>query len=359
MPYKILAVDDVQINIDMLEEILKNDYEFFSASSGMQALSLIERLNPDLVLLDLSMPGMNGFEVLRRMHGNPKFEHIPVIIVTAEDNITSEEKGLDLGAADYIRKPFQPKVIQIKIRNHLALKTYQDNLADMVSERTKQLFAYHEAIIMGMSLLSESRDGTTGSHIARIKEQTRLLTNKINELHPAVLDKEMAALITTYAPLHDVGKVGVPDSILLKTGGLTREEFDLMKSHTWRGGDLLRNIVDFLEAENQKQLKVAIDIAEGHHERFDGTGYPDGLTGEEIPLAARIVALPDVYDALRSTRQYKKGFSHEEATEIILNGDGRTDPRHFDPIVLEAFRLVQREMAESFDANPDLHVMHN
>jgi len=353
MAYKILAVDDVQINLDILEAILSDGYEFSSVTSGQEALNLMDSEPPDLVILDLSMPEMDGFEVMRRMRINSKTAHVPVIIVTAEKDNYSEEMGLNLGAVDYIRKPYNSEIIRIKIRNHIELKAYRDDLAGLVDERTRQLTASHEAIIMGMSLLSESRDGITGSHIARIKEQTRLLTNKITELHPHILSKEMAALITTYSPLHDVGKVAIPDGVLKKSGGLTREEFDLMKSHTWGGGDLLRQMVEFLSPDNRTSLKVAIDIAQSHHERFDGTGYPDGLKGEEIPLAARIVALPDVYDALRSARPYKKGFTHIESMDIILRGDGRTDPKHFDPIVLEAFQAVHAEMAASFDNNPD------
>jgi putative two-component system response regulator len=358
MAHKIIAVDDVQLNLDILEAILDTEYDVTSVTSGKEALEIMDEDQPDLVLLDLSMPEMDGFEVLRRMRGNPITERIPVVIVTAEQDDYSEEKGLNLGAVDYIRKPYNSDIIRIKIRNHIELKTYRDNLASMVEKRTQQLIASHEAIIMGMSLLSESRDGITGAHIARIKEQTRLLTTKISELHPDLLDKELANQITTYSPLHDVGKVGIPDSVLKKSGGLTREEFDLMKSHTWGGGDLLRQMVEFLVPEHRKPLKVAIDIAECHHERYDGTGYPDGLSGDEIPLAARIVALPDVYDALRSTRSYKRGFTHEEALDIILKGDGRTDPAHFDPTVLEAFREVHMEIAEAFDSNPDPHILH-
>ncbi|MCL2203846.1 MAG: response regulator [Defluviitaleaceae bacterium] len=357
MAYKIVAVDDVQLNLDILAAILDTEYDVTAVTSGAQALALMAENQPDLVLLDLNMPQMDGFEMLSKMRENPAMERIPVIFVTAEQEDYSEEKGLSLGAVDYIRKPYNSNIIRIKIRNHIELKAYRDDLAGMVEERTKQLTASHEAIIMGMSLLSESRDGITGAHIARIKSQTRLLTNKIAEMYPDLLDKELAGQITTYSPLHDVGKVAIPDSVLKKSGGLTREEFDLMKSHTWGGGDLLRQMVEFLVAEHRKPLKVAIDIAECHHERFDGTGYPDGLAGEDIPFAARIVALPDVYDALRSTRPYKRGFTHEESLDIILKGDGRTDPAHFDPVVLEAFRAVHEEMADAFDTNPDPQII--
>ncbi|MCL2189594.1 MAG: response regulator [Defluviitaleaceae bacterium] len=351
--HKIIIVDDVSLNLDILRAILEMDYELETAGSGADALAKMEDVQPDMVLLDLNMPVMNGFEVLRRMRANPITERIPVIFVTSEVDELSEEKGLTLGAVDYIRKPFNADIIRIKIRNHIELKVLRDSLAERVEERTRQLTASQEAIIMGMSLLSESRDGITGSHIARIKMQTGLLANKIAERHPELLSKEDARYIATYSPLHDVGKVGIPDSVLKKTGGLTREEFDLMKSHTWGGGDLLRQTKEFLAPEYRSTLQVAINIAECHHERFDGTGYPDGLAGDAIPFAARIVALPDVYDALRSTRTYKRGFSHEESLDIILKGDGRTSPAHFDPVVLAAFKEVHQEMADAFDLNPD------
>jgi putative two-component system response regulator len=358
MAYKILAIDDITLNLDILEAILDTEYDLTTVTSGKEALALMAQNLPDIILLDISMPEMDGFDVLAQIRSNPTTAHIPVIFVTGERDIESEKKGLSLGAVDYIYKPFEGDIIKIKVRNHLALKAYSDNLEGMVQERTKQLTAAHEAIIMGMSLLSESRDGITGSHLARIKLQTRLLTAKISEKHPELLDKEMAGIITTYSPLHDVGKVGIPDSVLKKSTQLTREEFELMKSHTINGGDLLRQIVDFLVPEHRAPLKVAIEIAENHHERFDGTGYPDGLVGYAIPLSARIAALPDVYDALRSSRPYKKGFSHEEAMDIILKGDGRTDPGHFDPVVLEAFKEIHVEMAEAFDSNPDPHLIH-
>jgi putative two-component system response regulator len=359
MAYKVLAVDDVPLNLDILEAILDTEYNLTTVTSGKEALEVMADDQPDLVLLDLSMPEMDGFEVLRRMRENPVTERIPVIFVTAEQDVASEKRGLNLGAVDYIYKPLESDIIRIKVRNHLELKAYRDNLVGMVAERTQQLTAAHEAIIMGMSLLSESRDGITGSHLARIKQQTRLLTNKINELHPDMLDSEMAEIVTTYSPLHDVGKVGIPDDVLKKSGGLTREEFEKMKSHTWGGGDLLRQMTDFLPPEHRTPLKIAIEIAEGHHERYDGTGYPEGLSGDDIPFSARIAALPDVYDALRSARPYKRGFTHDEAMDTILKGDGRTDPAHFDPTVLEAFREVHLEMAEAFDSNPDPYLIHS
>ena len=371
MVHTVMIVDDMEINLMQLEGILSDKYEVLTAQSGKEAFDRLrtESHLPDLILLDISMPEMSGFELISLISIDSKLMNIPVIFLTGETDEYSEEKGLNLGAVDYIRKPYNPDIILIKIKNHIELKTYRDDLEKAVllrtreleertrelEERTVELQATHDAIILGMSLLSESRDRVTGAHLARIQLQTYLLAKKISELYPELLSEEMVKMITAYSPLHDVGKVAVPDAVLNKAGGLTKEEFELMKTHTTGGGDLLRQIVKYLPGE-QSQLDWAIDISEGHHERYDGTGYPKKLKGEEIPIAARVVAVPDVYDALRSTRPYKRGFTHEEAMDIILVGDGRTHPSHFDPKVLEAFRLVHEQMRDAYDANPDMHI---
>jgi len=370
MRHTILAVDDVPINLMVLDSILEDNYNVVTATGGEEALGLLATgLKPDLVLLDLSMPEMDGFEILERMNQEKSLSKIPVIFVTAEADLYAEERGLELGAVDYIKKPYAPQIILVKIRKQIEIKSLRDNLEGVVLERTRQLnershqleerthelIATHSAIIMGMSLLSESRDKVTGAHLARIKSLTVLIAEHIAEAHPDLLCMEMVDLIATYSPLHDVGKVSVPDAVLKKEGGLTKEEFEQMKEHTGGGGDLLRQMATFLPGE-QSQLSVAIDIAENHHERFDGTGYPNGLKGEEIPLSARIVAVADVYDALRSPRPYKRGFTHEEAMDIILKGDGRTEPTHFDPLVLEAFEKREDVLRHAYDSNPDPHI---
>ena len=362
MQHTVMIVDDMQINLDILEAILMDKYRVLTASSGKEALQKLktEQL-PDMVLLDISMPEMSGFELIAWMATDSKLTNIPVIFVTGEQDDYSEEKGLSLGAVDYIRKPYNPDIILIKIRNHIELKTYRDDLEKAVLARTREieektadLQATHDAIILGMSLLSESRDKVTGAHLARIQLQTLILAKKLCELYPHKLTPEMVEKITAYSPLHDVGKVSVPDAVLNKEGKLTNEEFEQMKSHTLSGGDLLRQIAKFLPGE-QSQLDCAIEISECHHEKYDGTGYPRRLKGDDIPISARIVSVSDVYDALRSPRPYKRGFTHEEALEIILVGDGRTSPQHFDPMVLEVFKLVHEEMRYAYDTNPDPH----
>jgi putative two-component system response regulator len=357
--HTILIVDDVQENLEILEAILEDTYKIVKANGGVKALEILYNANPDLILTDLSMPGMDGFELLEKIREDETYVSIPVIIVTGYDDVYPEEKGLGLGAVDYIRKPYEPNIIRVKIRNHIELKSYRDDLSEAVAERTReleertqQLYAAHSAIIMGMSLLSESHDKVTGSHLLRIKQLTNIIAQKIYESYPAILNHEMVDLITTYSPLHDIGKVSVPDAVLKKSGKLTDDEFDQMKLHANGGGELLRTLSDMLPSE-RTQLTTAIEIAECHHERFDGTGYPSRLSGEDIPFSARIVSIADVYDALRSPRPYKRGFSHEEAVAIITKGDGRTEPSHFDPLVLKAFEETHELLRNAYDENPD------
>ena len=363
MRHTVMAIDDVLENLEILEAILEDTYHVIKVTGGLEAFELLDNgANPDLILLDLSMPDMDGFEFLEKMRENENYVGIPVIFVTGYNDSFSEEKGLRLGAVDYIKKPYEPNIIRVKMRNHIELKTYRDNLSEAVAERTKQLeertqelYEAHSAIIMGMSLLSESHDKTTGSHLLRMKLITKIIAENIAKNYPAILNKEMVDLIIMYAPLHDIGKVSVPDAILKKQGALTAEEFNQMKEHSKGGGDLLRQLADLIPNE-RTHLITAIEIAESHHERFDGTGYPNRLVGEEIPLSARIVSIADIYDALRSPRPYKRGFTHEEAMDIILKGDGRTEPVHFDPLVLHAFKETNEALRYAYDSNPDPHV---
>ena len=342
----VLIVDDMKINIDSLSNILRNDYSVMAAISGTNALKILARKKPDLVLLDISMPDIDGFQVLKYMKETPEFTNIPVIFVTSEHNEEIEEKGLAPGAVDYVKKPYNQAIVKAKVRNHLELKNYRDNLEILVSRRTQdlenrtiQLAASHESIIMGMSLMSESHDKITGDHIERIKKFTRILTDKMLEMYPNAISKELADLIVLYSPMHDVGKVAIPDAVLKKTGKLSPDEFSIMESHTTEGAELLRKTNQFL-TKDSLDLKVAIEIAECHHEKYNSTGYPNKLKGEEIPLSARIVTITDVYDALRSRRPYKKEFSYEETLDIIFNGDGRTNPEHFDPMIMDILKKV-------------------
>lgn len=335
----ILIVDDSKENIDGLRSILEADYAISVALSGEMALRLMERAKPDLILLDVVMPGLDGFDVLERMRAIDALAYIPVIFITGASDLFNEAKGLRLGAVDYVSKPYDPDIVCIKVKNHIANKMNRDNLERLVELRTAELSASRQAVILGMSLLAEGRDQGTGAHIKRIQLYTEILARQIHKSFPDILSMAELSQTILYSPLHDIGKVCIPDSILLKRGPLTPEEFDIIKNHTTFGTEVLRKTEHLMSAESDT-LRVAIEIAESHHEKFDGTGYPHGLKGEEIPMAARIVALTDIYDALTSVREYKPAFTHENACEIILQGDGRTEPSHFDPIVLDAFRQV-------------------
>ena len=343
MKQTIMIVDDAEINLIMLGEIMRSEYTILSANSGKEAIEIMKNDLPDIVLLDLNMPEMNGLDVLQHMKADPALASILVIFVTAETDTYLEEKGLDMGAVDYVHKPYNEKIIKFKVRNHLELKAYRDRLEDLVQVRTQQLVASHEAIITSMSLLAEQRDKVTGDHLTRIKISTSLLADKLAQVYPELLSPSDAKQIALYSPLHDVGKIAIPDAILGKPGKLTQEEFEIMKSHTSNGGNILRETNTILDGSNE-ELQFAIEISEGHHERFDGTGYPKGLSGESIPIAARIVSLVDVYDALRNARPYKDSFTHEESHRIITVGDGRTMPEHFDPRVLKIYEMLQTEL---------------
>lgn len=364
MRHLIMIVDDIPTNLMTIEAILEPEYDVIKATSAKEALEIMSRPPfPSLALLDVFMPEMDGFELFLQMKDHIILKEVPVIFLTGENDVEAEERGLDLGAADYIKKPYFPGVLLRKIRNQIEQRAFKEELAAIASAQTRQLEehaeelnASHSAIIMGMSLLSESRDQVTGAHLARIKSLTRLLVEAYAAFHPDNLSFKDAELITTYSPLHDIGKVGVPDAVLNKQGGLTKEEFEQMKSHTVGGGDLLRQVAALLPRE-QERINVAIEIAEAHHERYDGTGYPHGLVGEQIPLSARIVSIADIYDALRSPRPYKAGFTHEEAMDIILKGDGRTKPEHFDPLMLAVVEMIHEGLREAYDSNPDPHLM--
>jgi putative two-component system response regulator len=338
----VLVVDDTPDNLALMSALLRTVYRVKLASSGARALQITAaRPLPDLILLDIMMPEMDGYEVMRQLRADPETSDIPVIFLTAMSAADDEQTGLDMGAVDYITKPINPAIVMARVHNHIELKLARDFLQDQrrlleheVQKRTREIVAIQDVTVRAMALLAETRDNETGNHIRRTQHYVRALALALCR-HPRFCEEltpDNIELLFKSAPLHDIGKVGIPDRILLKPGMLDREEFEIMKTHTTLGRDAIRNA----EAEQSMEmpfLRFAKEITQSHQEKWDGSGYPEGLIGELIPVSARLMAVADVYDALISKRAYKAAFSHDKATEIITNGAGS----HFDPDVVEAF----------------------
>jgi putative two-component system response regulator len=344
---KIILVDDNPSNLRTGKNVLSEKYEVYTAPSAAKMFELLEDIEPALILLDIDMPEMNGYEAIKILKEKDKTKNIPVIFLTAKTDTENELEGLDLGAIDYITKPFMPPLLLKRIEVHLlvevqkktleaqqmALKNFNDNLQKMVDEKTKTVLELQDAILKTVADLVESRDDITGGHIERTRRGVGLLVNALRD-HP-VFGEEIAGwdikLLLQSSQLHDVGKIAISDLILKKPGRLTDEEFVGMKKHTTFG----IQIIERIEASTSTSdfLKYAKIFAGTHHEKWDGTGYPNGLAGEEIPLQGRIMSLADVYDALISERPYKKPFSHAEAVKIIRDGKGS----QFDPVLTDVF----------------------
>jgi putative two-component system response regulator len=338
--HKVLIVDDTAENVHLLLECLCDEYTTVIAMNGENALALaLEKTPPDIILLDINMPEMDGYEVCVRLKTNNKTATIPIIFITAMDDEHDERKGLDLGAVDYIHKPFNPGLVRARIRNHLELKSHRNQLENLVMERTHELDLTQYAAIYGLGILAEYRDPETGKHIKRTQNYVKLLAIHLSK-HPRFskyLDEPTIHMLYNSAAIHDIGKVGVSDNILLKPGNLTAKEFELMKQHTIYGRDTIKRIEAGMNNTSASAfLRLAQELTYTHHERWDGTGY-HGLKCDDIPISGRLMALADVYDALTSVRVYKTAFSHDQAVNIITDGDGRTAPEHFDPDVLQAF----------------------
>jgi putative two-component system response regulator len=344
----VLVVDDTPDNLTLMSGLLKDEFKVKVANSGERALKVAGGdPPPDIVLLDIMMPGMDGYEVLRRMKADDHTRDIPIIFLTAMTAVEDEQKGLELGAVDYLTKPVSPPITLARIRNHLYLKKMQDFLKsqntfleDEVASRTQEVRAIQDVTILAMASLAETRDNETGGHIRRTQLYMRALARQLSH-HPTFawfLTEENIELLFKSAPLHDIGKVGVPDSVLLKAGPLTPEEREIMETHTVLGRDSIQ------EAESRLGMKVpflslAKEIAYAHQEKWDGSGYPEGIAGEDIAVGARLMALADVYDALISKRVYKPPLTHDEAKAIIVEGRGK----HFDPDVVDAFLAIEEE----------------
>ncbi|MEK7884840.1 response regulator [Methyloversatilis sp. NSM2] len=348
----LLLVDDTPENLTVLGEILMPHYRVRVASSGARALAAATSdPRPDLVLLDVMMPEMDGYEVISRLRADPRTRELPVIFVTALDSTEDEAHGLELGAVDYITKPVRPAIVLARVRGQLELKEARDRMRDQnawleaeIARRMRQNQVVQDVSMRALASIAEARDDETGNHILRTQAYVNVLARALATT-PRYAGELTPALVETYtkaAPLHDIGKVAIPDHILHKPGKHTPDEWEIMKTHARQGSDAIwRAICDQEEREALDFLYIAMDIAHYHHEKWDGSGYPEGLAGEAIPLPARLMALADVFDALISKRAYKPAFPLDRATAIITEGRGR----HFDPDVVDAYLAHLDEFA--------------
>ncbi len=351
----VLVIDDIPENLTLMYQLLKDDYKVKGANSGERGLTLAKTAKPDLILLDIMMPEIDGYQVCQRLKSNPVTSDIPIIFLTARAERVDEQKGLKLGAVDYITKPINPEIVKSRVKTHVSLKMASDTLKGKnqvleqeVERRTaealrqkEECHAIQDIAFYAMISLAETRDNETGNHIRRtqayikrLAEQLRQNTRYASELSDGFID-----LLYKSAPLHDIGKIGIPDIILLKEGPLTDDEFQVMKTHTTLGYEAIKK-AEKVSEQPMKFLTVAKEIAYSHHERWDGKGYPLGLVGEQIPLSARLMAVADVYDALISKRVYKAAFTHLDAVQLILSGKGT----QFDPAVIDAFAEIADEL---------------
>ena len=346
----VLVVDDMPANLRLISEMLSELYHVKIAISGAQALQIVQRTIPDLILLDVMMPDMDGHEVCRRLKADPNTREVPVLFLSARNHHEDECLGFELGATDYLFKPINPPILLARVQTQLRLKATTDLLRshnayldEQVMARTRELQATHDVTILALASLAETRDNETGNHLRRTQHYVRILAQELRD-HPrfsAHLDDESIELMFKSAPLHDIGKVGIADHILLKPGRLEPAEYEIMKSHARLGYQALVHAEELLGAQ-VPFLRIAKEIALCHHEKWDGSGYPSGLAGDAIPVSARLMAVADVYDAVISRRVYKSQMSHQTAAAIIRDGAGQ----HFDPEVVAAFITLEKQFEQ-------------
>ena len=339
---RILVVDDSEMNRAILCEMLKDDFEIIEATNGQECVSLIEQYGKEisLVLLDIVMPVMDGFEILMYMNRNHWIEDVPVIMISSEESENYIRKAFKFGVSDYISRPFDSKVVYQRVFNTIKLYAKQRRLISMVSDQMHEKEKDNQMMVEVLSQIMEFRNGESGLHVVHINTLTRLFLERLVENTDAYnLTPDDCYLISTASAFHDIGKVGIDESILNKPGKLTKEEFETMKEHTLIGASMLDKLEHY---KDEKMIKIAYQICRWHHERYDGKGYPDGLTGEQIPIAAQVVSVADVYDALVSKRVYKDAYSHEQAMKMILNGECGA----FNPLLMEVLVEIQDKIKE-------------
>lgn len=341
---KVLVIDDDEQSLAVAGHLLEKFYIPVYQSNSRLAYKTAKKENPDLILLDLNMPNISGFEVFKEFLKDEHLSKTPVIFLTADNSYESEIQGLELGAVDFITKPFVPQIMLKRIKRALLMYDYQQNLEIMVQEKVDELSKIHQAVIESMANLIESRDSETGEHVKRTSACVKLMADALlSEPHyKDKLTRTQIEHIVYSAPMHDIGKIAVSDVILKKPGKLTPEEFEQIKAHTTEGRKIIMR--DLAKIENSECLQIMADIAEFHHEKWDGSGYPKGLKGEEIPICARIMAIADVFDALVSKRCYKEPMPFDKAFSIIEDSIGT----HFSPIVGKVFLSMKDEIIKLY-----------
>jgi len=340
---QILIIDDSRDIVDVLSSILQSDFHTLSATTGIVGLDLAIQNNPDIILLDIMLPDMSGYDVCQKLKSNPTTHNIPVIFMTGLSDYKNEAKGLEIGAVDYITKPFNIDLTRRRILNHLELKLYRDSLEKLVEDKISEVELIKNKIIECISSLAEFRSSETGSHIQRCKIFINILCKSLknNPKYSDILTDSYIKLVSHVSPMHDIGKIIIPDNILMKPGVLTEAEFVIVKMHTIHGEKIITDIIGDKLKENQ-YLNVAKQMALTHHEKWDGTGYPNGLSGLNIPLPGRLMAIVDVFEALISKRVYKDPILPEIAINILENESGTA----FDPELIEAFSNAKIKFLE-------------
>ncbi|PIE65566.1 MAG: two-component system response regulator [Desulfobacterales bacterium] len=351
-PATIMIIDDTPENLHVLSTLLqRSNYKTSVFPRGRMGFAAARKKPPHLVLLDINMPEMDGFEVCQAFKDDPQLKEIPIIFISALGSTEDKVKALKLGGVDYITKPFQAEEVYARVDTHLqlyhaknVLQDFNTQLNQKVREQIEEINQAQIATIFALAKLSHTRDDDTGFHLERVQHFCKLLATEIQNqgLYPNEVDDTFINSIFHASPLHDLGKVGIEDTILLKPGKLTAEEFEIMKTHTLIGAATLESVQS--RYPNSAFIKMGIEIARHHHEKWDGTGYPDKLAGGDIPLSARIMSIADVYDALRSKRPYKAPYSHEKSKKIIIENSGTL----FDPQLIDVFKSINAQFAETF-----------